>query len=277
MPSLKLQLAASVPVTIHSLCTIQIGVKYVCITTSQHTTITGFELFELDVANSIDEYKNCFLQSSLLKTQAENSKVVFNVPDFLIVPNSKFKAENISSYISCTYGDVDTESIINCADDSISSKLSMQVIYRIKSDLFEAVNNYSNNAKYFHVASHVLNNLFNVEQHNLEKIKIQFYNSSMLVLAVKDGQLKLAQSYNFETPEDIIYYMLNIVQECSLSVESTLVEACGMIDTNAQHFNLLQSLFKNLTLEALHNQPLFVNSISVADAHYYTPFINTTL
>lgn len=277
MPSLKLQLTASNVDYANSNTTVQIGAKYVSIALAQNSVINSFELFEISEANSISQYQECFAQSSLLKNISSKCNVVFNASEFLLVPNAKFSVVNIDSYLASTYGDADSKTIINCTDDSLLGKLSIHIIYRIKSDLYEAVNKYCSNAKYLHATTIPVINLFNSQQTIYEKLKIQFYQSSMLVMVIYNNQLKLVQTYNYNSPEDILYYLLNILQEFSLNVESTFVEVSGLIDINSQHFLLLQSLFSKLSLEAVNNQPLFTNSVPVANAHYYTPFINAAL
>lgn len=277
MPSLKLKLAASNAISASGSCTIQIGAKYVCIAISESALITNFELFETDEANSVAEYQTCFAQSSILKNAVASCKVVFNVPEFIVVPKAKFTVSSISSYLASTYGDVDAKTVINCTDDSLLQNVAAQIIYRVKVEVFEAVNKFCTNAKYLHVSTNPISNLFSTGQTIYEKLKIQFYQNSMLVMVVYNNQLKLVQSYAYNTPEDIIYYLLNILQEFSLNVESTYVEVSGLIDINSQHFQLLQSLFAKLSLEAVNNQVLFTNEVPVANAHFYTPFINAAL
>jgi hypothetical protein len=274
MPSLKLQLEAAIQNFGNDNCTIQVGEEYVCVALTKNSTINAFEFFELESANSITEYHRIFTQSSLLKNKSLNTKVVFNVPDFVVVPNSKFSASCVVNYLATAYGDVDDKLNINCTDDSILSKLNLQVVYRIKAELFEAVNKFCSNAKYQHAVSCGLIDAFGAEQAITEKLHINFYQSSMLVIVILSNKLQLVQSYSYNTKEDIIYYLLNVVQECCLNVQTTEVKISGLIELNSQQFNLLKSIFGKLSVESLNTQPLFLNSISVSNQHYYTPFIN---
>lgn len=274
MPSLKLQVSTAPQNVGNSICTIQVGEEYVCVALASNLVLQAFEFFELGSANSISEYESIFAQSNLLKQPVLNTKVVFNVPEFVVVPNSKFTVSSVVNYLATTYGDIDAKSNINCTDDSISSKLNLQIVYRIKAELFEVVNKFCSNAKYLHAVSSCLVTAFNNQQTISEKLQIHFYQSSMLVIVIVGNKLQLAQCYSYKTKEDIIYYLLNVVQECCLNVQTTEVKISGLIDVNSQQFNLLQSIFGKLSIESISTQPLFLKSIATNDLHYYTPFIN---
>lgn len=276
MPSLKLQLYSSNSNYNNCSCTIQAGANNICIALAENAQITSFELFEVN-NNSISEYQQCLQESTILKTPISSNKVVFNATEFLLVPSAKFSVNNIDNYLAASFGDVNPKSSLNCTDDTLLNTLNMHIIYRISNELYETVNKYCQNAKFIHAASFPIRNLFASNEKVFEKLKIQFYQNTMLVIVVYNNQLKLAQSYSFNTPEDIIYYLLNILQEFSLNVESTIVEVCGVLDINSQHFKLLQSLFSKLSFETLNYQSLFANNVDIATAHFYTPFINAAL
>jgi len=108
-------------------------------------------------------------------------------------------------------------------------------------------------------------------------LKVQFYPKHFTVAVVYGNKLMLMQSYPYSSPEDIIYYLLNIVQEFSLNVNSTPVEVSGMLDISSRHFELMENVFGRLSLETTQSDGLFQSHLNTSNAHIYSPFINLTL
>ena len=65
----------------------------------------------------------------------------------------------------------------------------------------------------------------------------------------KNGQWLLLQSYHYHTPEDVLYYILNAMQQLELSQEETTVWLQGMIDQRSALYDVLYNYILNLQLK----------------------------
>jgi Protein of unknown function (DUF3822) len=65
----------------------------------------------------------------------------------------------------------------------------------------------------------------------------------------RNGNWLLLQTYNYHTPEDVLYYILNCMQQLELTQEETTVYLQGMIDQQSALYDVLYLYILNLKLK----------------------------
>lgn len=253
----------------------EIGSQHIALLATTNNAIEAFELYEFDSTNDWQTvFAGTATQSKLLGRQYATSTVYLNIPEALIVPAEKFRKESMEPYLTSVYGNAHN-SLYDA--DIVGVATNPACIYRYALTLNEAVKTHFTQPNYKHSYTKVLENLLGNGRMLMEMLKVQFYQKTMLVTVIYGNKLMLMQSYNYNSPEDIIYYLLNIVQEFSLNVQSTPVEVSGMLDISSRHFELLENVFGRLSLETVSTDSIFKEHIGVANAHYYTPFYNLSI
>jgi Protein of unknown function (DUF3822) len=61
----------------------------------------------------------------------------------------------------------------------------------------------------------------------------------------------LAQTYSYTAPEDIVYYLLRIVQQFALSAEEVTVILSGLIDKESALYKELYQYFLQIELRSV--------------------------
>lgn len=253
----------------------EIGNRHIALLATNNNAIGAFELYKFDSTNDWNTvFKNIATNSTLLGKPYATSTVYLNIPEALIVPAEKFRKESMDPFLASVYGNAHNSL---CDADIVTIPTNPACIYRYPTALDEAVKTHFTQPNYKHTYTKVLENLLTSERMLMEMLKVQFYETTMLVTVIYGNKLMLMQSYNYNSPEDIIYYLLNIVQEFSLNVQSTPVEVSGMLDISSRHFELLENVFGRLSLETVSTDSIFKEHIGVANAHYYTPYYNLSL
>lgn len=254
----------------------EIGHHHIALMAKDETTIQAFELYEIksnqndweSILNATANY------SKLLSNTYSNNTIYLNIAEALIVPAEKFRQESIEPYLAAVYGN---ENDYKCEADIIAIPKMPATIYRFSTNLNEAIAKRFTTYTYKHTYTKILENLLGNDRMLMEMLKVQFYEKTMVVTVIYGNKLMLMQSYPYNSPEDIIYYLLNIVQEFSLNVKSTPVEVSGTLDIASRHFELLENVFGRLSLETVSTDSIFKEHINVANAHFYTPFYNLSL
>lgn len=254
----------------------EIGLNHIALLVKNNATTEAFELYNLQSNNGNWEsiFNAVFNQSNILAKSYSKTNVFINTLEALIVPAEKFRQESMEPYLAAVYGNANN---YKCEADIINMPTNPATIYRCPLLLDTELKKRLGVFTYKHTYTKILENLLGNGKMILEMLKVQFYAKTMLVTVIYGNKLMLMQSYPYNSPEDIIYYLLNIVQEFSLNVSSTPVEVSGMIDINSRHFELLENVFGRLSLETIPTESIFKEYINVANAHYYTPFINLSL
>ena len=254
----------------------EIGNHHIALMIKSEKGIDAFELYEID-ANTTS-WQHIFAgvknYSKILEKNYTQTTFYLNTTEALIVPATKFRKESIEPYLTAVFG---SSANYKCEADIVSMPTNPATIYRLPITLEETIKSNFMLFNYKHTYTKILENLLGSDAMILEMIKVQFYAKYMIVAVIYGNKLMLIQSYPYSSAEDVIYYLLNIVQEFSLNVKSTAVEVSGMIDINSKHFELLENVFGRLTLETIGANSIFKDHLNVANAHYYTPFYNLAL
>ena len=78
------------------------------------------------------------------------------------------------------------------------------------------------------------------------QINIQFAPNQFSVLVKKRGQLQLAQIYKYQSPLDVVYYLLKIIEELDLSRDETVLILSGLIEEKSDLYKELYQYFLHI-------------------------------
>jgi hypothetical protein len=254
---------------------VEIGINHLAFVVEDDKKVIGFEYYAIAVEN--DNWNNVFAGaknfSKLFSKNFGAVQIVYNTPEALIIPAQKFSNNSTDSYLQTVFGE---QKNLKTFVEKVNIQHQPSLIANINDNIQLAVQSNFGNHYNSHVYTAILQQILGKETMVLEMLKVQFYNGFMVVLVVNNNALSLVQSFNYTTPEDVVYYLLNIVEQFSLSLNNTPVEVSGIIETSSKTFELLEHLFTRLTLETVNMEKNngFEEAITVSNAHYYTPFFN---
>lgn len=255
---------------------VEISHQHIAILLKNELELCAFELYEIDIIKT--SWQNIFVAiknySKILTQNFLQTQIVINNNECLIIPNDFFSKDSVEPYLASVFGN---NLSVKYNAEYLNFKNKPIAAYRIQNVLDEQIKNNFLKINYTHSYSKILDNLLAKETLVLEIVKVQFYGSFMIVVVVANSTLQLIQTYNYNSAEDVVYYLLNIVQEFGLQVKNTPVEVSGFIDLKSKHYELLANLFDRLTFETLPNKGIFSDVLNVSNAHYYTPFFNLSL
>ena len=78
------------------------------------------------------------------------------------------------------------------------------------------------------------------------QLAVHFTPQHFRVLLKKDSAIQLAQTYSYQTPLDVVYYLLKICYEFEIEQPSVHLILSGLIDKASNLFNELQQYFTNI-------------------------------
>ena len=249
-----------------------------CIVSRDHQkAIAGYELFTFNEDEASDFpalFANISTQSQILNTQIASPSIYFNDELCLPVPIFKFNKEIAVEYLNVVFGE-DPASKIQF--EHLPIEPGIMNVFRVNEDCLNYLNVHFSKVTYHHTYSNIIRRLaYKSVGYPPEFISIQFYNTFMVVTVLKEGNLQLIQSFTYETPEDVLYYLLNISKQLELYSEKLTLQISGMIDLDFQLYRELIKFFKNVSV---HNvEPTAMPStVNEHPLHYFTPFFNLAL
>lgn len=250
----------------------------VCIAKSDLTgEIDAFELFSLDKSEH-DDWNDIFYEIKTGSTIFNNSykKVTcyFNTDEAIMVPEKLLTATSAEDYLNLIYGENLRHEVKY--EKLIATKVFINA-YRVKKAITELLGRQFIIFQTAHTYSNLLNDVMRRPFIDQQFIKIQFYTHHFILAVWKDERFQLIQSYRYTSPEDILYYLLRIVQQYQFNLAEVVIEVSGMIELESTIYNQLSKLFPRITTDNLPTNGVFKRAETEYPAHYFTPFYKLTL
>ncbi len=116
--------------------------------------------------------------------------------------------------------------------------------YAVNGALAVVLNQHFTKGQWWHVQSLLLTQNASQEA----KVTATIWFNELHLSIEKDGNWLLLQTYLYHTPEDVLYYILNAMQQLGLSPDETPVLLQGMVDQKSALYDVLYGYIVNLQL-----------------------------
>ena len=192
-----------------------------------------------------DHFWKAFLENrDLIKTYDE--VVVLHDNNWnSFVPNAIFNEEFLSSYLQFNTKVFETDFF---TFDTLSN-------YEINNVFvpFSNINNYLldqfESFNYHHVNSILVEKLLSISKNIEEKqVFVHFGNSKFEIVIIQNQKLLFFNSFEFQTKEDFIYYLLFTAEQLNLNPENFKLQLLGEIDEESPYFEIAFKYIRNVSL-----------------------------
>ncbi|MCC6690856.1 MAG: DUF3822 family protein [Bacteroidia bacterium] len=160
-----------------------------------------------------------------------------------LVPNALFDAGEKEALLKFNHPLEDGELV---SIDSLSN-LDAKNIYACPQVIVQQFKELYTMLKIVHYSSPLIEQLLLSNKHN-NKIKVVLHvrPETFDVIVIDSGKLLFYNVFNWQTSEDLIYYLLFVFEQLKLNPESTPVELLGDIDKNSSHYTMLLKYIRTI-------------------------------
>jgi hypothetical protein len=212
---------------------------------SAHSTVTAIECWNYSIDSDFVFAENVLEKiiedSSFLKKQFE--KIIF-LPDhhlYTLIPDKLFHENESKKYLVFNHG-IDSNEKINV--DHLQ-ELQLRNIYWQPYELAKSAEKYFTNVQYSHLISSLIRSFLKEKNLNTN-VLINYCGKRMDVIAFKESQLVFCNSFFYESPADMIYFLLNIFQQTSINA-SVAITLTGEIAKKTAEYEIISSYFSNVS------------------------------
>ncbi len=212
-------------------------------------------------------------KSKILNRGFIDTRVFLNLSETVLIPTDFLKAStNAAEYLQLIHGDSINQIV---KTETIEVEPSITVATKIKRGLMDAINSnlmmisIHNSFKVF-----VENIMSPKRTYNHSLLKVQIYYAEIMVGLVYNGKLQIAQLYGQNTSEDILYHLLNVLQQYNLRAEETTLELSGLIEIKTPLYENLKKVFPRITFEVAKEDLIVLHDFTKYSKHYLTPYLN---
>lgn len=243
-----------------------------CISDQSGKEVHDFASFETVSPVDASTLQSLFHYPQISQLNFVDVVLIHNRRELAMVPAVFHQPDINATVLQTIHGDV--EDWIIYEDDVHQWELF--TIYGWDPSIVECVAERFPQVRFVQFTTGALRSLFkSISIEKEQVIKLYFYQKEMISIVLKDSQLQLAQSFHFETPQDVMYHLLNLVERLKLDLATVILEVSGLIDVHSETWSELNKFFVEVQLDEPSNMPTDINPAEVLPAHYYTPFLIT--
>lgn len=210
---------------------------------------------------------------ALLQQHAASAVVVYNFPEASLVPESYYNSELNTAITNLVYGEDANE----CVFGEMVRDQGMYNVYRVPRDIHQLLKEKFSGSQYWHYYTLLLLSPDVAQADRSHVIKAVFYHDKFIAAFYSEGRLQLIQTFNFQTPEDVAYYLLLMAQQLGVPQGSVVLSISGMIDRQSALYTELQKYFQEVFEEGLPARISANGLLEEFPPHYFSPLLKMSL
>ena len=202
-----------------------------CILSKDTNTITYRKRFELDQRQTpvllLDEIKRIFSEEKELQADFKSVHVIYINELSTIVPRALFNKDNLADYLKFNTKILKTD-FIAFDDITINDSVNIYVPYmNINNYLYERFGEFS----YKHYATVLIEQILTLEKNaEDQKLYVHVHKHHFEIIVTNKGELILYNTFDYNTKEDFIYYILFTAEQLQLNPETIKLIFLGDIN-----------------------------------------------
>lgn len=204
--------------------------------------IAGAEVYNFEEKDNVEEVLSGIFTNILnSKYHPEQIRISYNYKQSLLVPEKYYQSSTNADMLNLLY--LDSHSDIVKFDHI--PELEMYHIYRVPKKINDLVLSMLPNGVNFHSTSKQI--LMNKEDEGSHLLCIVFYHRIKVIL-FKEGILQIVQQFEYNTPEDVAYYLLNVCEQYHVNSTEVKLRLQGLIVKDSKLYEYLYNYFLQIDL-----------------------------
>lgn len=253
------------------------GLSYTIFNT-QTSTFIGFESFLFnDIYNdySILNPLNQVIEETILLKKSFNKFVVSYVNNrTTLIPKPLYKAEELKKYHLFNF--TEQEEDVYLSDYVLN--LSAYNIYSIPDFIVNMFKNLDNvSFRHFSTALIEASLLHAKKTNALSLIDVHVLPQSFQIISIKNQTLELYNSFNYQTSEDFIYYLLFVLNQLNIKSNEAIIRLTGEVDKNSAIYDMLYKYIQTIDFCENPNELNYSYVFEQTQKHYHYALFNQYL
>jgi hypothetical protein len=220
---------------------IELGEKYGSYAITDRSASTLYQLAYCTVDEWTPESFNDFYKTyPYLSKSFFKTTIGYTFPQAVIVPTEEFHAE-ASTLILRSYGHLRGD------DEIVPESMpgwQMHIIYNLPAGIKDLVTQRFPGAFLRHIYTLQINKLDGGA--GTGKLLVDLRNTDFSLIAGKGSRLLFAGTFEYTSPQDVLFHLLKIVEQYSLSRHDLLLQLTGLIDQDSSLYEELHQYFINI-------------------------------
>jgi len=213
---------------------------------------------EYNPVKILEEIEKIYSSEKALERTFDEVIVLFSNDLYSLVPRELFLEDEASNYLKFNTKILKTDVV---AHDILEDQdiITVYIPYtNITNYLFDKHGEF----EYVHSISVLIKTIFKINTGIGTEVFLNNYATYFDLVVVKDNQLLLINSFNYETKEDFIYYLLFTAEQLELDPSDFELKLMGNINSESPFYKIAYNYIKNVSFvkPEIHLKPQEFNS-----------------
>jgi len=253
------------------------GLSYTIFNTQTNTYI-GFENFLFnDVYNDYSILKplsQVIEQTPLFRKTFSKFVVSYVNNRSTLIPKPLYKADELKKYHLFNFAEQEEDVYLS---DYVLN-LSAYNIYSIPDFIVNVFKNLDNvSFRHFSTALIEASLLHAKKTNALSLIDVHVLPQSFQIISVKNQTLELYNSFNYQTSEDFIYYLLFVLNQLNIRSNEAIIRLTGEVDKNSAIYDMLYKYIQTIDFCENPNELNYSYVFEQTQKHYHYALFNQYL
>lgn len=198
---------------------------------------------EHNPVKALEEIESLYEQEKILQGEFKEVNLLFSNDLYSPVPSEYFIDEEVSSYLKFNTKILGTDVV---ESDKVNSEVvNVYIPYtNITNYFFDKYGEY----EFQHSVSELIKAAFEISAEGEVTAYLNNYSGYYDFVIVKNGALLLSNTFNYDTPEDFIYYLLFTAEQLELDPAQFKLILLGNISEAMEEYKITYTYIKNVEM-----------------------------
>lgn len=227
----------------------------------------GLSVFHFtENADITTQMKGVFNDQPLLHKNYKKIFISYTGEESALLPEELYYPGENELLLKTLYGDINEGAI---ATDLIADK-KIYNVYRMPADIHKVIVDQFPLAAFSHHYSLLIK-----QGIQGDILKIIFYRSTFIAALIKAGKLQIIHLYPYKSGADVVYHLLNICHQCTIT--DVPLSIGGMIEIDSDLHKEIAHYFSNIAFDELPSEYEFTNRLKELPPHYFSHLFSLAL
>lgn len=198
---------------------------------------------EHNPVKALQEIETIYKEEKILNSEFKEVILLFSNDLYSLVPSEYFIEEEASAYLKFNTKILATDVV---ESDQVTEELvNVYIPYtNITNYFFDRYGEFEFN----HSVSELIKAALSLSPENETRAYLNNFSGYYDLAIVKNGNLLFCNTFNYETKEDFIYYLLFTLEQLDLSPEIIDLDLLGKISNESEEYKIAYTYIKNIEL-----------------------------
>jgi hypothetical protein len=193
-----------------------------------------------------DQLSRFLNQHAWILKPFRHTSIIVNSLNYTLLPHALYEPSQKETYLEFVHSQVESNVIL----DHFLNSAEAWVVFSVHKSIIEIIDRYFNSARILHHAGAMIESILPRYRHSEQRnpVFVNIRAGSFDIIVLRDGRMLYCNSFNRKANEDLIYYLIFVLDQLDLNPENVPVLLSGDIDTSSGLFELLQQYIRHVDL-----------------------------